>query len=319
MVVATCIARLRNTATSAWGLTVLSIISSLTITPWEMDRKLPLYRVVLYSLLFTSSYVGVLYIRKITRPSRTRGRDDADVIKARVTIISALTFILVFTVVPCILIWENVYSNYYYALLSLQITPGFYQTIVDPLQCLVVTAILFSGPLIKYIVFENNLKWKQIINDIKGNVSNIYGVRNFLVGPLTEELVFRACILAIYLASNASRFTLIYITPLYFGVAHLHHAYENYLHDMNRQVILFTALFQFTYTTLFGWFANFVFLRTASVWSPLVVHIFCNSMGVPEWTLDNTRNTFIYRVFLFLGTVCFSLLVPQINSPNSIL
>jgi prenyl protein peptidase len=284
-----------------------------------MDHRLPLYRVVLYSLSFTVSYVGVLYLSKTTRPSRGRGRDDLEVIKARMLTVSVLTLVLVFAVVPAILIWENIYHNYYYAWLSLHIKPGIYHTIIDPLQCLLVTATLYSGPLIKYVVFEHNLKWKQIFNDIKSGTKDIYGVRNYLVGPLTEELVFRACILAIHLASHVSRFTLIYVTPLYFGIAHLHHAYENYIHDMNPQVVIFTALFQFSFTTLFGWFASYIYLRTGSVWSPLAVHIFCNSLGLPEWSLDNARNTAVYRTLLVLGLICFSLLVPIIDSPNRIL
>ena len=39
---------------------------------------------------------------------------------------------------------------------------------------------------------------------------------------------------------------------------------------------------QFAYTTVFGWYATFVFLRTGSVWAVMVVHTFCNWMGLPR-------------------------------------
>ena len=58
-------------------------------------------------------------------------------------------------------------------------------------------------------------------------------LRNFVVGPTTEELVFRSCMLATlqFGGANLSRMTAILTTPLYFGLAHLHHAYELYRHD----------------------------------------------------------------------------------------
>jgi prenyl protein peptidase len=39
-------------------------------------------------------------------------------------------------------------------------------------------------------------------------------------------------------------------------------------------------VFQLGYTTLFGWFASYVYLRTGSVIPPLASHIFCNLMGI---------------------------------------
>ncbi len=49
--------------------------------------------------------------------------------------------------------------------------------------------------------------------------------------PITEEIVFRACVLAVYLLSPqlvSSKMGLAFITPLNFGVAHLHHARDTY-------------------------------------------------------------------------------------------
>ena len=39
-------------------------------------------------------------------------------------------------------------------------------------------------------------------------------------------------------------------------------------------------VFQLGYTTLFGWFAAYLFVRTGSVLPPLVPHVFCNVMGI---------------------------------------
>jgi prenyl protein peptidase len=43
------------------------------------------------------------------------------------------------------------------------------------------------------------------------------------------------------------------------------------------------SLFQFTYTSLFGFFAAFVFLRTGNVYSVILAHSFCNWMGLPRF------------------------------------
>lgn len=39
-----------------------------------------------------------------------------------------------------------------------------------------------------------------------------------LQGPITEEVVFRACILAVYHMAGSSRTKMIFLTPLAFGV-----------------------------------------------------------------------------------------------------
>lgn len=42
------------------------------------------------------------------------------------------------------------------------------------------------------------------------------------------------------------------------------------------------AALQFVYTTVFGWYATFLFQRTGMVWAPLAAHILCNFMGFPR-------------------------------------
>lgn len=42
------------------------------------------------------------------------------------------------------------------------------------------------------------------------------------------------------------------------------------------------TVFQFTYTTLFGFHCAYLFVRSGSVLPPLFAHVFCNIMGVPQ-------------------------------------
>lgn len=104
--------------------------------------------------------------------------------------------------------------------------------------------------------------------------------------PLTEEYVFRSCMIAILSQANHSSTYLIFVTPLYFGLAHLHHGWEVY-HQLGctRQALktaMMSSIFQFVYTTLFGWYVSFLFLRTGSFWPCFLCHSFCNMMGFPD-------------------------------------
>ena len=76
-----------------------------------------------------------------------------------------------------------------------------------------------------------------------------------------------------------------FLTPLYFGIAHLHHLYE--FRITHSEVPFFIAvlrsLFQFTYTSLFGFFGAFVFIRTGNVYTCMLAHTFCNWMGLPRF------------------------------------
>lgn len=78
---------------------------------------------------------------------------------------------------------------------------------------------------------------------------------------------------------------IVFLTPLYFGIAHVHHFYEFRLTHPDTPVVaaLFRSIFQFGYTTLFGWFAAFVYLRTGSLPAVILIHSFCNWCGLPRF------------------------------------
>ncbi|WRT63467.1 uncharacterized protein IL334_000372 [Kwoniella shivajii] len=109
-------------------------------------------------------------------------------------------------------------------------------------------------------------------------------LRNYGVGPITEELVFRSTILSVSILGGLSFKSLVFGTPLWFGIAHAHHALETFRKQGSTKQAAIQAvlgcLFQLSYTTLFGWFASYLFLRAGSVIPPLTSHIFCNVMGI---------------------------------------
>lgn len=118
--------------------------------------------------------------------------------------------------------------------------------------------------------------------------------------------------------SHASIGLTILLSPLVFGLAHIHHFYEFRITNpqVHVTVAIIRSLFQLSYTTLFGAYATFLFLRTGSLLTVFLVHGFCNSMGLPRvWgSVQLTRNgrevgdkawnrifTILYYVFLVLG------------------
>ncbi len=76
----------------------------------------------------------------------------------------------------------------------------------------------------------------------------------------------------------------VFLSPVIFGMAHFHHFYEfrtTHAHVTVAAAVARSA-FQLAYTTLFGAYATFLFLRTGSLLAICVVHAFCNSMGLPR-------------------------------------
>jgi prenyl protein peptidase len=147
--------------------------------------------------------------------------------------------------------------------------------------------------------------------------------------------MFRSLLTPLSLMTTLTPLQTIFITPLCFGVAHIHHLYEFRLTHQTTSflVSLLTSLFQFTYTTIFGWYASFLFVRTGSLLAVTLTHSFCNWIGLPRFwgkveagvpigppstghhhsrKVDHGSNdelsiwwTVTYYVLLVTGAVCF--------------
>lgn len=103
-------------------------------------------------------------------------------------------------------------------------------------------------------------------------------------GPTTEELIWRSLMIPLHLSAHVSPTKTVFVTPLYFGIAHVHHFYEFRITHPHTPVAAGVArsLFQFAYTSLFGFLASFIFVRTASLPAVILAHAFCNWMGLPR-------------------------------------
>ena len=151
-------------------------------------------------------------------------------------------------------------------------------------KALLLTALLFAGPLFEKGIVEG--RWRDWIEGqpLYESLSSWMGWRNFVAGPITEELLFRSLLVSLHLLTTLSATRVILLTPLYFGIAHIHHFYEFKLTHLHTPLLpaLLRSLIQFAYTTVFGWYATFVFLRTGNVVAVILVHTFCNWCGLPR-------------------------------------
>ncbi|KAI3485299.1 hypothetical protein L1887_51412 [Cichorium endivia] len=161
---------------------------------------------------------------------------------------------------------------------------------------LLLTSLLYLGPLLTRFL-DGELPFQRhfdLHTDLVVKFTSLAGVRNFLVGPATEELVFRASLLAPLFFAGVSRAKLVLATPAFFGIAHVHHAYNVYLGGgRTRSAAIrgaLTAAAQFLYTTAFGWYANLLFLRAGSVVAPTAAHVLCNVLGLPNPAADAQRH-----------------------------
>lgn len=173
---------------------------------------------------------------------------------------------------------------------------------MDIVRSLILTAILFIGPLFERGIAEG--EWRSWFKkaQISETLGGWIGWRNYVVvsvahlcymsrpankwmqGPITEEVMFRSAIIPLHLLARVSPGRIVWIAPLYFGVAHVHHFYEFRLTHPDTSIIAaaLRSVFQFGFTTVFGWYATFVYLRTGSLISVIIIHSFCNWCGLPR-------------------------------------
>lgn len=165
---------------------------------------------------------------------------------------------------------------------------------IDTLKVLALVAILFIGPLYESMLADGGWRDLTPMNAVDVLWDSWIGYRNLVIAPLSEELVFRSLTVSLWLLAKSPPSRIVFVTPLVFGLAHFHHLVE-FLQSRTPEGRrlpplpiwingILRSLFQFTYTSLFGFFATFVLLRTGNIWAAVLAHSFCNWMGVPRLT-----------------------------------
>eukprot|EP00808_Paulinella_micropora_P008366 g79518.t1 len=185
--------------------------------------------------------------------------------------------------------------------------------------------LLFAGSLL-LLLLEGELNPRvqmQAIQDTwRDPTRRLIALRTYGVGPLTEEIVFRGAMTPLLAVAGWPFSVRLLTSPLLFALAHSHHLFNLVLHmGYSRQQAILNVVFQLFYTSLFGLYASFIFLRTGHLVAPLVVHMFCNYMGFPDtgWITDSSHFAYAHRyvvgaVFL-LGIFAFIVSFPYLTAP----
>lgn len=145
----------------------------------------------------------------------------------------------------------------------------------------------------------------EFIESVSSMASDISAWRNFFVAPLTEELVFRACMIPLLLCGGFNTYTVVFLCPISFSLAHLNHLLEYAQRSGSWLKALTIVGFQVGYTVIFGSYASFLFVRTGHLTAPLVAHIFCNYFGIPVIISRRTGMVTVASVAGLLGFIWF--------------
>ncbi|XP_067170885.1 CAAX prenyl protease 2 [Apteryx mantelli] len=273
----------------------------------------PCWAALLACLSLACSYVGSLYVWGSPLP-----RDHPSVIKRRFTsvlVVSGLSPAFVW-------LWKELTGikpdTPLLALLGLRLE-GLVPATLLPL---LLTMVLFLGPLIQLsmdcpwdwldglkVLFDPRF-WALCLSDVRW-------LRNQVVAPLTEELVFRACMLPMLVPCTGPG-PAVFACPLFFGVAHFHHVIEQLRFRQGSVASIFmSAAFQFSYTAVFGAYTAFIFLRTGHLIGPVLCHSFCNYVGFPAvWAaLEHPRRRALLPCYA-LGVGLFLLLLRPLTHPS---
>jgi len=261
---------------------------------------LPLYFTKYTRLSFSKTQANNLnWPRSSSRNPSERWRDDPTVIKARLLSVSASVIASLFLMHYIVISNQaNDATNGVWDTAALYL--GFSFRIRD-LPVHLVTPMLFLGPL--YGRYLARSMTTRTSNEPQNNTFDWISFRNYVVAPISEEVVWRSCIICAYRLAGASNTFIVFFTPISFGSAHLHHVWETYnMYGRTRQALwraLLSTVFQFTYTTLFGFHSAFLLLRTGSLLPSISAHIFCNFMGFPQLQEELQRYSRRRREIIF--------------------
>lgn len=279
----------------------------------SLPKGSPLYA-ALQSLALSILYVGSLYICGSPLP-----RDHPITVKQRfkrVLIVSLIAPILVHNWID----YRDINNGLHSFMLSRWLGLHFRNFIMAALLPLVLTLILFLGPIMLW--FFDDISQNQSIGSLKSmkmriwlSVNDIIWWRTYVVAPFTEEFVFRSCMLPL-LVPAFGLYTSVFLCPLFFGVAHVHHAIEGLRIGIKPFTVLIRAAFQISYTTIFGAYSAFLFLRTGHLIGPVICHSFCNLMGFPDFDrISDSEYPKVVGSCFVIGLVSFLLLLFPVTEP----
>lgn len=188
----------------------------------------------------------------------------------------------------------------------------------------------------RHQIISHHLNLTHLIYDIVSALSSEHHIvllRNLVVAPISEEVVFRGLMVPILFSSCcmgsgenfiSSSTTICWWAPLFFGVAHAHHVYHRvWVNNEPLSRAMVALAVQLSYTSIFGALSTYLLLRTGNLAAPVASHMICNFIGLPDLGFCQERGSHLAHLYSFriplliihaLGLLGFWLLVDYMTS-----
>ncbi|VDM32170.1 unnamed protein product [Hydatigera taeniaeformis] len=146
---------------------------------------------------------------------------------------------------------------------------------------------------------------------------NLTRLRNIVIAPLVEEIIFRGCILFHLQRRYDSCGALCLGSGLLFSISHFHHVVEKVYAGLAIREALLDVLAQVLMTAMFGVYSTLLVLRSGHLAAAVGVHSLCNAMGMPDIAgemhlaeiRDPQRGRRVYIALLLIGFFGWLLLI----------
>lgn len=264
------------------------------IHPAMEDGALTKPVAVVACVAMASFYVGILYaptlILRLPPPSSYK------IFLIRRFICAVISSVASVVVSALLLPIKSREASYLFGVYGIR-TDHIWQALLFPLS---LTALMYAGSLtLKSLLLMNSLREdmncsgglsfdyiksisQEVVASMRSIASNVLHWRNYVVAPVTEELVFRACMIPLLLCGGFQKYTVIFLCPIFFSLSHLNHLMDVYIKQKNNWIRASMVIgLQLGYTVVFGSYASFLFIQTGHFLAPVVAHVFCNIMGLP--------------------------------------
>ncbi|CAG9326329.1 unnamed protein product [Blepharisma stoltei] len=232
-----------------------------------MYLSLSLFQAVLWAIFTPLVFIGCITFFKTSKLSR----DDPKEILRRIKIIGVVTVLwpaLLYSLFSSEV--ETAEGPSVWHWIGIGITIKNYAAI---LSSSAVTLVLFIGPLYQ-MAFDEAESTTEF--DLKA-------LRAYVFAPIYEEVIFRSTLITALIAGGAGFYGAVMLSSLIFGVSHLYHLVEAFeCTGRMRQQKVMQAAMQAAYTTVFGFYVGYIFVATGSLYAVILVHAFCNFMGLPD-------------------------------------
>uniref|UniRef100_A0A0A9YHS6 CAAX prenyl protease 2 n=1 Tax=Lygus hesperus TaxID=30085 RepID=A0A0A9YHS6_LYGHE len=125
----------------------------------------------------------------------------------------------------------------------------------------------------------------------------VCAVRDYLIAPILEEIMFRGILHSVLHSDESKDTHTIVCVATYFAISHL-------IYALAQQFDVTATTIQLVCTSIFSCIASYMYIRTNSLWVPILAHITCNVLGPPTFTCTH-RNC----LFHILGIFVFSIYI----------